>query len=285
MLHESLALDEASEAEVRALVERCEASDGAPSCVQMDHSLNFRKDIKSWFLLHDADRLIGLASIFAPMEREGEISICVAPELRRRGCGGALLAAARRELERIGIARQLLVCDNRSSSGRAFVSRLGAAADHEEHRLELVRQVAWQNPRRLVLKEGFSADISAMTELFAAAFGDSPEETEAFVRASFVSGSERVASGRRAYIGLSGGNLVAACFVADEEGSLSINTLAVSPKEQGAGYGMEFLCALLDLVGRERHIVIDVDSENPRAIRLYEKAGFEKTHTTGYYLL
>ncbi|HWR11950.1 MAG TPA: GNAT family N-acetyltransferase [Rectinemataceae bacterium] len=314
MIYNFTVLDETRTAEVRALIDACEIRDGYPPRVQIDHRLNFRKDMDSWFLLYEEGRLEGFASIFAPMADEGEIAICVAPDSRRKGIAGMLLAAARNALWGVGdtagdtgagrardtgygaagvsdggvagvsgagaaVGRHLLVCDDRSAPGKAFASKVGAVPDHEERSLKLARQILWRHPDRLALREGGLSDIPAMTKVIAAAFGDPGEETEAFARSSFASGA------RRAFLGALKGKIVATCFVTDEEGLLSVNTLAVSPDEQGRGYGMEFLCAVLDLIGREHEILIDVDSGNVNAMRLYRHAGFDDVSVVGYYLL
>ena len=287
MIYELERLDEAKEADVKALIGACAAFDGCSPCVQIDHRLNFRKNMDSWFLLYEKGRLLGLASIFAPRAEEGEIAICVAPEARRNGHAGRLLAAARKALAggatiggaTIGGARQLLVCNDRSASGKAFVSRVEGVPEHEEHALRLTRHILWQHPDRLRLREGGLSDVPVMTKILSAAFNDPGAETEAFVRSSFASGA------RRAYLGSLKGKIVATCFVADEEGVLSVNTLAVSPDEQGKGYGMEFLCAVLDLIGRDHEILIDVDSTNVHAMKLYKNAGFDDIDVVAYYSL
>ncbi|MFA6365960.1 MAG: GNAT family N-acetyltransferase [Candidatus Hydrogenedentales bacterium] len=287
MIYELRSLDEEREADVKALIGACAAFDGCSPCVQVDHRLIFRKDMGSWFLLYEEGRLLGLASIFAPRLKEGEIAICVRPDARRKGHAGRLLAAARKALAggatiggaTIGGARQILVCNNRSASGKAFASRVGAVPEREEHALRLTRHILWQHPDRLTLREGKLTDVPVMTRILSAAFNDPEAETEAFVRSSFASGA------RRACLGSLKGKIVATCFVTDEEGVLSVNTLAVSPDEQGKGYGMEFLCAVLDLVGRDHELLIDVDSTNVHAMKLYKNAGFDDIDVVGYYSL
>jgi ribosomal protein S18 acetylase RimI-like enzyme len=307
MIYELRSLDEEREADVKALIGACAAFDGYSPCVQVDHRLNFRKDMGSWFLLYEEGRLLGLASIFAPRPEEGEIAICVRPDARRKGHAGRLLAAARKALAggatiggatiggatiggatigcatiggaTIGGARQILVCNNRSASGKAFASRFGAVPEREEHALRLTRHILWQHPDRLTLREGKLTDVPVMTRILSAAFNDPGAETEAFVRSSFASGA------RRACLGSLKGKIVATCFVTDEEGVLSVNTLAVSPDEQGKGYGMEFLCAVLDLIGRDHEILIDVDSTNVNAMKLYKNAGFDDIDVVAYYSL
>lgn len=274
---DSLSADET--AAVKALIERSEAFDSASCCVQFDHSLNFRKNIPGWFLAGEDDRIDGIASVFAPMEGEAEISLCVAPEARGGGLGDELLRAARAAWTGGGAARHLLVCDRRSKPGRAYAEKRADRVDHEEFTLRLRRAARWDASPRLDLRRGSPADAGAMTALLAAAFGDEATETAAFVRSSFASPS------RRAFVAALDGRIAAACFVGDEGDSLSVNTLGVDPELQGRGFGMEFLCAVLEAIGHEKPIQIDVDGENGRALGLYEKAGFEEARAVAYFRL
>ena len=150
--------------------------------------------------------------------------------------------------------------------------------DHEEFTLRLREAARWDAAKRLDLRPGSPADAGAMTALLAAAFGDDAAETAAFVQASFASPS------RSAFIATLGGRIAAACFIGDEGGSLSVNTLGVDPALQGRGFGMEFLCAVLEAIGREKPIRIDVDGENGRALGLYRKAGFEVERSVAYFI-
>lgn len=266
-------------AAIGELIARSEAFDAASCCVQFDHCLNFRKDIPSWFIAAEGDRIKGIASIFAPMEDEAEISLCVAPEDRGKDMGGALLRAARAAWCRDGAARHLLVCDRRSKPGLAFAERRAACVDHEEFTLRLREAARWNAAKRLELRRGTPADAEAMAALLSAAFGDAAAETAAFVRSSFASPS------RRAYVATCAGRVAAACFIGDDGDSLSVNTLGVAPELQGRGFGMEFLCAVLAAIGREKPIQIDVDGENARALSLYRNAGFEETRAVAYFRL
>ncbi len=266
-------------AAIGGLIARGEAFDAASCCVQFDHDLNFRKDVPSWFISEAGDKIHGIASVFAPMEGEAEISLCVAPESRGKGVGEALLRAARAAWSCDGAARHLLVCDRRSKPGLAFAEGRAAGLDREELTLRLREAARWNAAKRLELRRGTPADGEAMVALLSAAFGDDVSETAAFVRSSFASPS------RRAYVAAYAGRVAAACFVGDDGESLSVNTLGVAPDIQGRGFGMEFLCAVLGALDLARPVMIDVDGENARALNLYRKAGFEETRAVAYFRL
>jgi len=60
-----------------------------------------------------------------------------------------------------------------------------------------------------------------------------------------------------------------------------LDSLAVSPDHQGKGIGRQLLRALPIYAQRDRQSVIglNVDFENPGAMRLYERMGYEVTGT------
>ena len=66
-----------------------------------------------------------------------------------------------------------------------------------------------------------------------------------------------------------------------EAGEWYLDSLAVSPDHQGKGIGRQLLRALPIYAQRDRQSVIglNVDFENPGAMRLYERMGYEVTGT------
>lgn len=63
-----------------------------------------------------------------------------------------------------------------------------------------------------------------------------------------------------------------------DEKALVIHALAISPKHQGKGYGQKILdlCHEYGLKYNHKVIRLDVFSENPAAIHLYEKNGYKR---------
>jgi ribosomal protein S18 acetylase RimI-like enzyme len=280
VIHERAGLDAKELRGVQALVRECEEHDRASACIQMDHSLNFRQEMGSWFLCRERGELEGVGSIFAPAEQEAEVSLCVRPSARRSGLGTALLRAAEAELDRQGVATRLLVCDRASGPGCLMVSAMGLGLHHAEHTLAYDPRSPRPRAAGIEVREGTEADRDEIVRVTADAFGDSPAGTASFIRSSLA------AARRRSWVGTLDGAIVASCFVGFEEGSASINTCAVPTREQGKGHMTELLYRVLDaLVGRGTDILIDVDSLNERACGLYRKIGFREIRTVGYYLL
>ena len=64
-----------------------------------------------------------------------------------------------------------------------------------------------------------------------------------------------------------------------------ISAFAVAPNKQGRGIGTQILNWVKDyaLQNGERYVMLDVEIENDKAIRVYEKAGFLKLMQIDYF--
>src|SRR5262245_4794067 len=82
-----------------------------------------RLQAPSQFLAYAEDQLVGYCSL----DQGDDIEVCgmVHPARRQRGIGRGLLEAALAECGRRRASRVLLICEDASASGQAFISALG----------------------------------------------------------------------------------------------------------------------------------------------------------------
>lgn len=280
MIHTYIKLDSRQTAEVKALVAGCAAFDAATTCIQIDNSLNAIKEMRSWFLDYEGDKLVAAGSVFAPMAMEAEISLCVHRDYRRAKRGTALLALMKNELKAHGVGTILLVCDAKSVSGNRFVgNQLEKRKEHSEYTLELaVRGQAAAD--RLTIVKATPDDVDSIVRICVDAFDDDARRTKSFIESSLRN------ENRAGYVGKLNGESVCTCFLGYEEGQVSINTVAMVKREQGKGYAKEFLLRIIkDHIDGGKKIVINVDSGNARAYNLYKRIGFIEVETIDYYEL
>jgi ribosomal protein S18 acetylase RimI-like enzyme len=234
-----------------------------------------------WVLAYTGDTLAGLASL----EDLGDIEVdyLVHPAQRRRGIGRALVAATRDELRMRGLTRCLLVSNAASASAAPFCAAIGAVFSAAEYRLDLDETRvpsphAWSSP--LELRPATLDDVPDIARITAAAFNDTGEARHEQVRRRFRPGSQY-------YVARCSGETIGVLRVVDEADAVYLASFAVDPAHQGQGYGRQILARtvaqLLDQPARL--IVLEVATENRRALALYESSGFVVTSRFDYYEL
>ena len=126
-------------------------------------------DARTAILVTDGSALIGFAAV--PDDSVPEASLMVHPDHRRRGIGTHLIAGIRAELTRRNLPGCLLVADQKSPSGRAFLAALGIPHDFSEYRLELDPAAIDRTRRRhdaLTLRQATPDDAETLIRVLAA---------------------------------------------------------------------------------------------------------------------
>lgn len=279
-----VALSPEESREIAGLASACKTFDGI-SALELEKSLNAHKDMPSFFLARgdarEGDALVGALSVFAPMSDEAELGALVLPSSRRRGIFSSLLRAAQPILRGFGYSSELFVVDGRSEAGIAAASAFGARYEYTEYamRYEGDAPGASNAPSRdLVLSRMGEDSIGVLAKLRASAFEGSLEDAEAFERSTFA------AANRQVYGAFYKSELVGACSLGFEGGSVSVNGLVVDERKRGLGLGQAFLSeivAMLKAGGYE--IFLDVNSENAGAFHIYKKLGFSVLNSVQYH--
>jgi len=240
-------------------------------------SLNHDLDKPAWFLAREAGVLVGYLSVFDPSGDEAEVSAFVAPEHRRRGVFTALFAEARRVWAQPGRS-WLLVVNRGGTAGTATASRWGRRSFSETTLVLSTpeRPLCSGLPDGLVLTEGRAEDLDAAGTVFTLANGKDDHRT-------FL---ERIlADPDRRFLVLKEGETAVGVGCLHKDGSeTTVHGLVVRPDRQGQGWGRALLEALIDLgAPQTREFVIEVDSTNSRAEKLYRSVGFRDRCVTDYY--
>ncbi len=266
-----------------AVVEAANAAEG------LDLSVGFGEDFEPTatdanlarqYTAYAGDVLVGLASI-QPGD-EPEVLIVVHPDYRRRGIGRALLAALVEDYRRHGTSQLLLVTDERSAAGKAFMAAVGAEFRLAEYALVLdAAAVDRSRPRleALALRAAAQEDEDLLIRLTAAAFGDPEDAARAFLPPLLR------ASNRRFWVITLADEPIGGIGIVWNAGSAGITTFGVVPEHRGRGYGRQILLDVIDILLAEgwQEITIDVATENRNALGLYRACGFQETTTFGYY--
>ena len=237
------------------------------------------------FGYYQDEALVGYFELHPAGGPKMEGSGMVHPEFRRRGIGRALIEAVRADCRARGRPDFLFANDEAGAAGRPFASAIGAAYEMSEHLLELdaaQRPPPYEGP--LSIRVAGLDDVDDVVRIGMRAFGGDEKGTELRRRRTLEWMSEPL---RVIYLAMFEGRPVgtATLFLVPDSAVGFINALAVLPECQGRGFGRQILSEAVDgLVLRKRPSVnIEVQTDNDRALGIYESVGFERKTTYAYF--
>lgn len=275
-------LDESELAEVLALKRVCDDHEG------LDLKLGFgaadpdTATYPALFLARAGQRLIGFCSL------DGDASTAEAcgmahPDWRRQRLGFRLFEVARAAFRAAGGERIFAVCEDASTSGRAFLAALAAQRAFSEHRM------VWRPdatpappaaPADFRVERARPEDFQPLAAALARAFDQGEDRLLADLTMASAIATEQVYVARRAGALLGGFRL---SILPDATG---IYAFGVDPRYQRQGWGRLMLaraCALATAQDAPR-VSLEVDTDNAPAIALYRASGFAIITTYGYYI-
>ncbi len=281
MLQQYRAVDDALRGELDQLLERCAAADGYSPVIYTDASVNLHPEMDCAFAIREGGTLAGFLFVFAPSAEEAEFTAIVHPAHRRRGLFTRLYAAALAECRTYGYTQGLFCVDGRALHAQAVADRLGMPLSHIEYQMELVLP---EGPAPAA--EGFALrklteqDIAAILPARAACFSKEPAAEEAYLRNGLESTDRTnwlMTDQSGAVVGYLG-------EYRDEKG-LNLYGIGVPQDHRRKGYGKRLLDLAAGLAKADgiQRLLLDVNSANEPALRLYRGYGFAACSETRYY--
>ena len=273
-------LSETDHERVEHLVALCNAHEGLNVRVTTDVPSGGAAYAPRQFVARRDGQIVGFASLDG--DTDCEASGLVHPEHRRVGVGRRLVEAVAQAWKDGGGQTLLLVSEDASESGKAFLARIGAEYRFAEHLMELDVEAARHQMTgvgTLELRRADVTDASTIAQLASTSHGD-----------DVVLARERVERHMRElgftyYIGSVQGEPIGSLRVERIDGIDYIYAFAVLPQARGRGYGRQILEGVIReiLASEQPRLRIEVQTDNRNALGLYQSVGFKEIVTYRYY--
>ena len=272
-------LTEAEVTEIGRLIAICDDYEGLHMRLGLDRLRSRAGDEAHDFLYYEDDRLAGYLAVDGWGGEERELTGMVHPDYRRRGIFRMLVTAAKEECQRLGVQKLILVCEQCSESGQAFMRAIGAQREYSEHEMVLgifkERRIFHEGLR---MRQANGSDLDTIAAILAADSGN-VEAVKQWVGKLFEEPSSRfyLATLHEKPVG---------CLRLDDMGDqVGIYAFEIRMGYRGLGYGRQMLEEAVRTVRAEsqKRVMLDVETDNTNAIGLYLSCGFEVKTTYDYY--
>ncbi|HEX5440623.1 MAG TPA: GNAT family N-acetyltransferase [Ktedonobacterales bacterium] len=277
--------------QARALRDLCNSADGLDLKLGISAGFATQSAEPYAFLCALDGVLVGFCTLSGDDDPELELCGMVHPAYRRRGIGRALLDAALASARRrLATLRVLVICEDASASGRAFVAAAGGRHSFSENRMETAATPPAHaphvptSPRELDVREAGQDEAYELARVIAASFGQSDDHmAEDIVRDMTVEG-ERYFLAR---LGDEPNEPVGAFKIFVDKPKAYIYAFGVLPEFRRRGYGRAILEDVLARLFAEgwTAVGLEVDADNTPAQALYRSVGFHDVTVYGYYVL
>jgi GNAT superfamily N-acetyltransferase len=247
-----------------------------------DEQLNFDETFNCYYLLYSADRLLSFLIVFAPTAEEAEITAFTHPQHRQKGYFRMLFERMREELDAYEIGKILFVCDHCARDAKQMLRALGAEFSHSEYYMQFdPASEAKQAVSQAHLIEAGEMHLEEMIELDRQIFNESPDATAKMIESSVR--NEEIST----YLLMLDETMIGMCSVWKKERTLSVFGLGnPSPlSESGIRQRNDAPVAGQLRMIRDFRIVIEVETGNERALKLYSSEGFRIAVQYDYYRL
>lgn len=266
-------------------------------CTQHDHiSLKLELDYKQWrskkdpnaangpvteFLCYANELLIGYIGICIFGGGVPEITGMVHPEYRQQGVFKRLLGLAQAALKVDAQTKALLLCDRLATVGKIAIEKEVNGLDHSEFEMYL-NQAKFNKLaiNDLVFRQATKDDSLEIRRQNAIYFNTNESELD------LIDPEIEAQRGMRIIMMvLPDGKIIGKTHLESSADSGAIFGLGVLPEYRGLGYGKKLLnYSVANLLeSGAQSVMLQVATDNEKALTLYTETGFETTSTMDYF--
>ena len=277
---QSHTLTEEQMKEIEQLQDVSHLSEGLENRVFLSSEMNVYKDLDCFFLGYEDNTLISFLCAFFPSRKEVEFNGFTHPDHRRQGHFTRLVEHALSLYKPCSFTQALFQRELNSQSGLSYLKKRYPELDRSEYVMMLERQ-HWMNKEQsgtleLVTEQNKEAAIAVMSD----AFGEDSKESSHTLE-YLLSQADR-----KTFLYRFEDKALGVLNAAMEDGVWELHGVGIIHAYRNKGMGRRMLSLAFDYLFNEAEAIqLEVDSENPPALVLYQKLGFRTTSRVDYHRL
>ncbi|MTI71788.1 MAG: GNAT family N-acetyltransferase [Firmicutes bacterium] len=199
----------------------------------------------------------------------------VHPEYRRKGIFTKLMSIATDILIKKGIYKVLLISEDATLASKKYVKNINAKLVSTEYRMILKKYNFKKTKTDLVVRKAKAIDAAKRARILSICFDMPIKDKENYIK-------ELHDKNKEFYVAELNNTVIGNLNVSFAD-NVVIYGVGILPEYRNKGYGKEFIKRVIDNFDNDKDIILEVNSKNNAAIKVYEKCGFNKTNTYNYY--
>ncbi len=229
------------------------------------------------FLYYINGRLVSYLGISSFSANIAEINGMTHPEFRKYGLFRKLFQHAMEECHKRKFAQVLLLTDDKSATGTAFIRTTSAEYDFSEYRMKAAYDQLSPLKETIILRKANQTDTKEIIRQNVIYFNDKEitEDNDTIEEDTLNS----------TYIVEQKGVTIGKICIEYSNDTAYIFGFGILPEFRGNGYGREALTAAMNICHQNNfnEIELDVACKNKKALNLYTSCGFEEQSVMNYY--
>ena len=269
--------------EIKELETICTAKEKISLKLELYYRLNQSKSAElgmnkiNEFLYYIDGKLVSYLGISSFGANVAEINGMTHPKFRKNGLFRKLFQLAMEECHKREFDKILLLTDDKSGTGTAFIRKTSAEYDFSEYRMKAVNNLSSSIAETITLRKASQADVKEIIRQNVIYFNDK-EITE-----DNYSIDEDALS--TTYMVELKGITIGKIGIEYSNSTAYICGFGILPEFRGKSFGRAALTAAMKLCHQNNftEIELDVACKNKKALNLYTSCGFEEQSVMNYY--
>jgi ribosomal protein S18 acetylase RimI-like enzyme len=235
------------------------------------------------YLLYEGAQLIGYLGLFEFQQTGYEMTGVIHPKFRRQGLFTRLFRQAIFDLNYRSVESCLVCCPTDSQAGIAFLKAHGGEYSYFETKMEYLAEKLPAIPLidKAELTLATMDDLTRLTAVHALSFAREAEEVES--RFKFGLDNPK----RKAWLLTVDGKDVGKIHARWDKACVYLHDIGIIPEAQKKGYGSFMVLKTIKWLKShgEDCVYLDIFDDNPAAMKLYSRCGFETVESYQFWKL